>query len=226
MPFRCRCLRSLLTAEDHFHLQNKGLTNVALPLDNNDVTTKKYLPDLLKTKAGTNYVNNELAKKASQSNVNTALDLKADKFQLTALNNTVNTLDANKTNNADFVAFSQNIATQLNRKADTNGTLLLNGSNLMAADLNMDANFIKNLADPHESDSDYAATVKFVKDYVENKIPKPKAKQYVIVWAEENGNISENNFFYFFSATLFTGRSLTLLTVQIFYLHEYTTYNT
>ena len=34
---------------------------------------KKFVTDLLKTKAGTTYVNNELAKKASQSNVNTAL---------------------------------------------------------------------------------------------------------------------------------------------------------
>lgn len=32
----------------------------------------------------------------------------------------------------------------------------------MAADLNMDQNFIKNLADPDESDNDYAATVTFV----------------------------------------------------------------
>ena len=60
------------------------------------------------------------------------------------------------------MTFSQNIATQLNRKADTNDTLLLNGSNLMAADLNMDQNFIKNLADPDENDNDYAATVTFV----------------------------------------------------------------
>ena len=34
---------------------------------------KKFVTDLLKTKAGTTYVNNELAKKASQSNVNKAL---------------------------------------------------------------------------------------------------------------------------------------------------------
>ena len=48
----------------------------------------------MKTKAGTTYINNELAKGASQSYVNTALALKADKFELTALNNTVNTLEA------------------------------------------------------------------------------------------------------------------------------------
>lgn len=37
--------------------------NVAPPVDYNDATTKKYLADLLKTKAGTTYVSNELAKK-------------------------------------------------------------------------------------------------------------------------------------------------------------------
>lgn len=77
---------------------------------------KKFVTDLLKTKAGTTYVNNELAKKANQSNVKTALALKTDKFELTALNNAVNTLDANKTNNADFVTFSQNIATQIEKQ--------------------------------------------------------------------------------------------------------------
>ena len=45
-------------------------------------------------KAGTVYVKTELAKKASQSNVNTALALKADKFELTALNNKVKKLEA------------------------------------------------------------------------------------------------------------------------------------
>lgn len=109
-----------LTADEHYHLNDKRLTNVSTPIDNSDATTKKFVTDLLKTKAGTTYVNNELAKKASQTNVNTALDLKADKFQLTTLNNKLTTLDANKTNNTDFIAFSQNIAAQLNGKADTN----------------------------------------------------------------------------------------------------------
>ena len=73
----------LLTADEHYHLNNKRLTNVSAPVDNHDATTKKFVTDLLKTKAGTTYVNNELAKKASQSN-------KA----LAALNNTVKTLEA------------------------------------------------------------------------------------------------------------------------------------
>ena len=37
------------------------MTNVSAPVDNHDATTKKFVTDLLKTKAGTTYVNNELA---------------------------------------------------------------------------------------------------------------------------------------------------------------------
>ena len=55
-----------LTADRHFHLQNKRLTNLAPPVDNNDAVTKKHLADALKVKAGTNYVINELAKKANK----------------------------------------------------------------------------------------------------------------------------------------------------------------
>ena len=55
-----------LTADQHFHLENKRLTNLAPPVDNNDAVTKKHLADVLKAKAGTNYVNNELAKKANK----------------------------------------------------------------------------------------------------------------------------------------------------------------
>ena len=62
-----------LTADEHYHLKGKRLTNISAPVDNHDTTTKKFVTDLLKTKAGTTYVNNELAKKTSQSNVNTAL---------------------------------------------------------------------------------------------------------------------------------------------------------
>ena len=50
------------TADEHYHLSNKRLTNVSAPIDNSDATTKKFVTDLLKTKAGTVYVNNELAK--------------------------------------------------------------------------------------------------------------------------------------------------------------------
>ena len=60
-------------ADMHIHLNNKRITNLSAPVQNHDATTKKFVTDLLKTKAGTNYVNNELAKKASQSSVNKAL---------------------------------------------------------------------------------------------------------------------------------------------------------
>ena len=53
-----------LTADMHIHLKNKRITNLSAPVENHDATTKKFVTDLLKTKAGTNYVNNELAKKS------------------------------------------------------------------------------------------------------------------------------------------------------------------
>ena len=74
-----------MTADEHYHLKGKRLTNVSAPVNNHDATTKKFVTDLLKNKAGTINVNNGLAKKASQSNVNTAF---------AALNNKVNTLEA------------------------------------------------------------------------------------------------------------------------------------
>ena len=71
-----------LTADEHYHLKGKRLTNVSAPVDNHDATTKKFVTDLLKTKAGSTY---ELAKKASQSSVNKAL---------AALNDEVKKLEA------------------------------------------------------------------------------------------------------------------------------------
>ena len=50
-----------LTADEHYHIRNKRLTNVSSPVDYNDAATKKFDTDILKTKAGTTYVNNELA---------------------------------------------------------------------------------------------------------------------------------------------------------------------
>ena len=50
-----------LTADEHYHLKGKRLTNVSAPVHNHDATTKKFVTYLLKTKAGTTYVNNELA---------------------------------------------------------------------------------------------------------------------------------------------------------------------
>jgi len=56
-----------LTADNHYHIRDKRLTNVAAPVDDHDVAIKTFVIDLLKTKAGTTYVSNELAKKANKS---------------------------------------------------------------------------------------------------------------------------------------------------------------
>ena len=69
----------------HIHLNNKRITNLSAPVHSHDATTKKFVTDLLKTKSDKIYVDNELAKKASQSNVNKAL---------AALNNKVKKLEA------------------------------------------------------------------------------------------------------------------------------------
>ena len=50
-----------LKADEHYNIRNKRLTNLSHPVDSHDATTKKFVTDLLKTKAGTTYVNNELA---------------------------------------------------------------------------------------------------------------------------------------------------------------------
>ena len=63
-----------LTADQHFHLADKRLTNLAPPVDKNDAVTKEHLTDALKAKAGTNYVNKELAKNVNKS------DLKAKSY--------------------------------------------------------------------------------------------------------------------------------------------------
>ena len=55
------------TPDNHFHLQNKRLTNISAPIDDHDAVTKRFVSDLLKTKAATTYVNNELAKKTNSS---------------------------------------------------------------------------------------------------------------------------------------------------------------
>ena len=63
-----------LTADQHFYLEDRRLTNLAPPVDKNDAVTKGHLTDALKVKAGTNYVNKELAKKVNKT------DLKAKSY--------------------------------------------------------------------------------------------------------------------------------------------------
>ena len=55
------------TPDNHFDLQNKRITNISAPMDDHDAVTKRFVADLLKTKAATTYVNNELTKKANSS---------------------------------------------------------------------------------------------------------------------------------------------------------------
>ena len=50
-----------LTADEHYNIRNKRLTNVCAPVEFSDATTKKFVTDLLKRKAGSIYVKNELA---------------------------------------------------------------------------------------------------------------------------------------------------------------------
>ena len=63
-----------LTADQHFHLEDRRLTNLAPPVDKNDAVSKGHLTDALEAKAGTNYVNKELAKKVNKT------DLKAKSY--------------------------------------------------------------------------------------------------------------------------------------------------
>ena len=58
-----------LTADRHFHLEDRRLTNLAPPVHKNDAVTKGHLTDALKAKAGTNYVNKELAKKVNKTDL-------------------------------------------------------------------------------------------------------------------------------------------------------------
>ena len=62
------------TADRHFHLEDRRLTNLAPPVDKNDAVTKGHLVDALKAKAGTNYVNKKLAEKVNKT------DLKAKSY--------------------------------------------------------------------------------------------------------------------------------------------------
>ena len=60
-------IRFKSTPDNHFDLQNKRLTNLSAPMDDHDAVTKRFVTDLLKTKASTRYVHNELAKKPCPS---------------------------------------------------------------------------------------------------------------------------------------------------------------
>ena len=67
-----------LKADEHYNIRNKRLTNLSHPVDSHDTTTKKFVTDLLKTKAGTTYVNSELASLKKRVKV---LESMVDKLQ-------------------------------------------------------------------------------------------------------------------------------------------------
>ena len=69
-----------LTSDEHYHIRNKRLTNDSPSIDNSDATTKKFVTDLLITKAGTTYVNNEIAALKKRVKV---LESTVDKLQKT-----------------------------------------------------------------------------------------------------------------------------------------------
>jgi len=69
-----------LTVDNHFHIRNKRLTNESTPVDERDMATKKFVTDLLKTKASTTYVKNELGKKADKSKLSDYV-LKSDLYK-------------------------------------------------------------------------------------------------------------------------------------------------
>ena len=69
-----------LTADEHYNIRNKRLTNVCAPVEFSDATTKKFVTDILKTKAGTTYVNSELAALKKRVKV---LESTVDKLQKT-----------------------------------------------------------------------------------------------------------------------------------------------
>ena len=56
-----------LTSDNQFNIRNRRLTNVGVPLDSTDAVTKRFVTDLLKTKASTTYLKSELEKKADKS---------------------------------------------------------------------------------------------------------------------------------------------------------------
>lgn len=179
-----------LTADEHYHIKNKRLTNVSSPVDNSDATTKKFVTDLLKTKAGTTYVNNELAKKANQTtlanyalvaDVQTALGDKLEQSDLNIINNTLlvlNNFKADKSDVDNALALKANqsdLNTALNQKADKIEITILN-------------NTVNSIEANKTDTADFNSSIQNINNYI--TFPKPK----VTIYAEENGAISYNAF--------------------------------
>jgi len=104
-----RGIRFSLTADNHFHIRNKRLTNVAAPVDERDTVTKKFVTDLLKTKAGTTYVSNELGKKANKKDLN--------------VTNPFLFLKRTTHSNKNIAKFSTGLSDQINQPPGKNGVI-------------------------------------------------------------------------------------------------------
>ena len=161
-----------LTADHHFHLQNKRLTNLAPLVDNNDAVTKKHLTDSLNVKAGTNYVNNELAKKANKTDLNTLLDDYVLKSSLPSIHPSIPSNDALE----DYALKVEvaEVANDLVLKADV-------------ADLNTLTNNVKKQLQGKVNNSDLANY------YTKTQVDNYFTRHYITVWAEESGSLRQGN---------------------------------
>jgi len=82
-----------LTADNQFHIRNKRLTNVCDPVESTDAVKKRFVTDLLKTKASTTYLKSELGKKADKSKLSDYV-LKSDlKKAISEINKAISDLN-------------------------------------------------------------------------------------------------------------------------------------
>jgi len=116
-----------LTVDNHFHIENKRLTNVSAPVDDGDVTT---FFDLLKGKAGTTYVKNEPAKKANKS-------ISSDYVSKSDLNDTNSLLFVKRTTHSNKVSvkLSTALGDQINHPPGNNGVIKSNYYSLVNNEL-------------------------------------------------------------------------------------------
>ena len=102
-----------MTADNHYHIRNKRFTNVTALVDERDATTKRFVTDLFKTKAGTTYVSNELAKKANKKDLNVT----------SAANNPFLFVKRTTHSNKNIVKFSTGLSDQINQPPGKNGVI-------------------------------------------------------------------------------------------------------
>ena len=119
-----------LTVDNHYHIRNKRLTNVSPPINDGDAITRKFVPDLLKGKAGTTYVNNALAKKANNKYVNDVVSSSLEDYYTKTEIDDAKTRAANQPflfikrtthSNKVCVKFSTALSDQINHPTGENG---------------------------------------------------------------------------------------------------------